>query len=165
MAAWVGQNRGDVHQAGVMAPMLGAGFIPAPLTKILTRLLLRLPKFYMWWDPAQKASNPLTEDYQYPGYPIHSLGEILRLAFVTEAGAQRNAPRAEKITMVSNANDISVSNQNIDQLVSLWNSKSDHITHYQFPDDLGLAHDFITPTREGFRADIVYPTLLDLFTN
>ena len=165
MAAGVGQNRGDVHQTGVIAPMLGAGFIPAPLTKILTRLLLRLPKFYMWWDPAQKAANPFTEDYQYPGYPIHALGEVLRLAFAVETEAQRNAPLAEKVTMVSNANDISVSNQKIDQLVSIWRSKGDNMTHYQFPKDLGLAHDFITPTREGFRADIVYPTLLDLFTN
>ncbi len=163
MAAWAGQNRGDVYQAGSIAPMLGAGFIPAPLTRILTKLLLRLPDFYMWWDPALKADNPLTEDYQYPGYPIHALGEVLRLAFAVETEAQRNAPRASKVTMVSNANDTSVSNPKIDQLISIWRSKGDRITHYQFPKDLGLAHDFITPTRDGFRADIVYPTLLELF--
>ena len=165
MAAWAGQNRGDVYLAGSIAPMLGAGFIPAPLTRILTKLLLRLPDFYMWWDPALKADNPLTEDYQYPGYPIHALGEVLRLAFTVEKEARRSAARAGKVTMVSNANDVSVSNQKIDQLVSIWRSKGDRITHYQFPKDLGLAHDFITPTRNGFRADIVYPTLLDLFTN
>ena len=165
MAAWAGQNRADVYQAGSIAPMLGAGFIPAPLTKILAKLLLFLPDFYMWWDPAQKADNPLTEDYQYPGYPIHALGEILRLAFAVEAQARRSAPRAGKVTMVSNANDVSVSNHNIDQLVTIWKSKGDHITHYQFPKDLGLAHDFITPTRDGSRADIVYPTLLELFTD
>jgi len=165
LAAWAGQNRGDVYQAGSIAPMLGAGFIPAPLTKILTKLLLRLPDFYMWWDPGLKADNPLTEDYQYPGYPIHALGEVLRLAYAVEAGALRSAASAGKVTMVSNANDISVSNPKIDQLVSIWRSKGDNLTHYQFPKDLGLAHDFITPTRDGFRADIVYPTLLDLFTN
>ena len=165
MAAWVGQNRGDVYQAGSIAPMLGAGFIPAPLTKILTKLLLSLPNFYMWWDPAQKDANPLTEDYQYPGYPIHALGEVLRLAFAVEIGAQQSAPRADKVTMVSNANDSSVSNPKIDQLVSIWRLNGDQITHYQFPKDLGLAHDFITPTRDGFRADIVYPTLLELFTD
>ena len=164
MAAWAGQNRADVYQAGSIAPMLGAGFIPAPLTKILTKLLLRLPDFYMWWDPALKADNPLTEDYQYPGYPIHALGQVLRLAYAVEAGARQSVPRAGKVTMVSNANDISVSNPKIDQLVSIWRSKGDHITHYQFAKDLGLAHDFITPTRDGFQADIVYPTLLELFT-
>jgi len=119
----------------------------------------------MWWDPKQKAANPLTEDYQYPGYPIHALGEVLRLAFAVETGAHQNSPRAGRVIMVSNANDISVSNQKIDQLVSKWRSKGDNTTHYQFPKDHGLAHDFITPTREGFRADIVYPTLLDLFTD
>lgn len=164
MAAWAGQNRGDVYQAGSIAPMLGAGFIPAPLTRILTKLLLRLPDFYMWWDPALKADNPLTEDYQYPGYPIHALGEVLRLAFAVETEAQRNTPRAGKVVMVSNANDVSVSNQKIDHLVSIWKSKGDNMTHYQFPKELGLAHDFITPTRDGFRGDIVYPTLLELFT-
>jgi carboxylesterase len=163
MAAWAGQNRADVYQAGSIAPMLGAGFIPTPLTKILAKLLLFLPDFYMWWDPAQKADNPLTEDYQYPGYPIHALGEVLRLAFAVEAEARRSAPRAGKVIMVSNANDVSVSNPKIDQLVYFWKSKGDHITHYQFPKDLDLAHDFITPTRDGFRADIVYPTLLELF--
>jgi carboxylesterase len=163
MAAWAGQNRSDVYSAGSIAPMLGAGFIPARLTKTLTKLLLRLPNFYMWWDPAQKADNPLTEDYQYPGYPIHALGEVLRLAFAVEEEARRSAPRASKVIMVSNANDVSVSNHNIDQLVSIWKSRGDHITHYRFPKELGLAHDFITPTRDGFRADIVYPTLLELF--
>lgn len=163
MAAWAGQNRADVYQAGTIAPSIGVGFIPAPLTKILTKLLLYFPGFYMWWDPAKKADNPLTEDYQYPGYPIHALGEVLRLAFTVEAEARRSAPQAGKVTMVSNANDLAVSNPRIDQLVSLWKLKSDHITHYQFPKDLGLAHDFITPTRDGFRADIVYPTMLELF--
>jgi carboxylesterase len=164
MAAWAGQNRADIHQAGAIAPLLGAGFIPAPLTKIFTKLLLLLPDFYMWWDPVQKADNPLTEEYQYPGYPIHALGEVLRLAFAVEAEAQRNAPRAGNVTLVSNANDVSVSNPKIEQLVSTWKSKGDHITHHQFSKDLGLSHDFITPTRDGFRADIVYPTLLELFT-
>jgi carboxylesterase len=164
MAAWAGQNRGDVFHAGSIAPSLGAGFIPAPLTKIFTKLLLLLPNFYMWWDPVQKENNPLTEEYQYPGYPIHALGEVLRLGFAVENSAQRSAPHAGKVTMVSNANDVSVSNPRTEQLVSAWKSKGDQITHFQFPKDLGLAHDFITPTREGFRADIVYPTLLELFT-
>jgi pimeloyl-ACP methyl ester carboxylesterase len=163
MASWAGQNRGDVHQSGSIAPMLGAGFIPAALTKILTKLLLRLPNFYMWWDPAQKAANPLTKDYQYPGYPIHALGEVLRLAFAVEVGAQQSAPQADKVTIVSNANDSSVSNPRIEQLVAIWRLNGDQTTHYQFPKDLGLAHDFITLTRDGFRADIVYPTLFELF--
>jgi pimeloyl-ACP methyl ester carboxylesterase len=164
MAAWAGQNRGDVYQVGSIAPMLGAGFIPASLTKIFGKLLIYLPDFYMWWDPLRRAGNPLTEDYQYPGYPVHAMGEILRLAFAIEAQAQQSAPRAGKVIMVSNANDGSVSNPRIEQLVSIWRLKGDNITHYQFPKNLELAHDFITPTRDGFRAEIVYPALLELFT-
>lgn len=165
MAAWAGQYRPDVYHAGSIAPSLGAGFIPAPLTKMMTKLMLGGPNFYMWWDPIKKANNPIPEDYQYPGYQIHALGEVLRLGYAVEEEARLRVPRAEKVTMVSNANDVAVSNERIEQLVTLWTSKGEQVTHYQFPKEYNLAHDFITPTREGFRADIVYPTLLKLFAD
>lgn len=165
MAAWAGQNRADLTHAGVLAPMLGPGFLPAALTKPLAKLIQILPDFYMWLDPIRKAKNPFTEEYQYPGYSSRALSALLGLAFIVESQARENAPKANKVTMVSNANDLTVNNQIIEELVVSWESKSDKVKHHQFAKELGLAHDFITPTRKGFSGDIVYPIMLELFAN
>ena len=65
--------------------------------------------------------------------------------------------------MVTNASDRSVNNAiNLD-FVSTWREYNGvEIQDYQFPKELDLPHDLITPTRQGSRVDVVYPKLLEL---
>jgi carboxylesterase len=50
MAAWAGQQRADVDRAVVIAPLLGLGYAPGPLTPAAARLMRSLPNLFVWWD-------------------------------------------------------------------------------------------------------------------
>ena len=65
--------------------------------------------------------------------------------------------------MITNAADQSVSNPIIERIVAIWQQHDGaQVDTYEFPKELGLPHDIITPTRPGNRVDLVYPRLLEL---
>jgi hypothetical protein len=65
--------------------------------------------------------------------------------------------------VVTNANDISVSNQLTRQLVSLWQSRGlKRVEYFEFEREQGLEHDLIDPNNPRQRVDLVYPILLEL---
>jgi len=163
IATWLAQERADVDLAVPIAPFLGIGFIPRPLTRPLTNLILLLPDIYQWWDPVHKMDNPFAAPYSYLGYYTHALFENLRLGFVAERDAERVKPAAGGILVITNANDLSVNNAVVADFEELWLEHGEQFLRtFQFDKDLGLPHDLITPTRAGGRIDIVYPKLLEL---
>jgi len=163
MTTWLAQNRDDVDAAMPMAPFLGIKFIPAPLTRTFTNVVLTLPNMWMWWDPIHKENNPLSAPYSYRRYPTHALAELMRLGFVTTGEARRKQPASSKIIVVTNANDDSINNKVVAQLVSNWQKYGDKLVDsYEFADSLQLPHDFITPDRPDAHIDISYSKILEL---
>ena len=58
ITTWLAQQRSDVDLAVPIAPFLGVGFVPAPLTRLVTNLILLFPDIFQWWDPVNKMDNP-----------------------------------------------------------------------------------------------------------
>jgi carboxylesterase len=163
MATYLSQERQDVDIAAPISPFLGIGFIPRPLNRPFANLFLIVPNFWQWWDPVHKENNPLTAPYAYARYPLHALLENMRLGYATEADAKRFPPKAEKIIVVTNANDESVNNGVIAEFEKMWRDHGDEsLAVFQFDKALGLPHDLITPTRPGARIDLAYPKILEL---
>ncbi|MGB2910781.1 MAG: alpha/beta fold hydrolase [Anaerolineales bacterium] len=163
MTAWLAQNRDNVDIAMPLAPFLGIKFIPAPLTRTFTNAVLTLPNMWMWWDPLHKENNPLSAPYSYRRYPTHALAELMRLGFVTAGEARRKQPASSKIIVVTNANDDSISNKVVAQLVNNWHKYYNHpVDTYELATNLNLPHDFITPDRPDAHIDISYPIILEL---
>lgn len=163
MAIWIAQVRSDVELAVPIAPFLGVGFIPSILNRPLTNLLLMLPNFFQWWDPVNKANRPDSTPYAYLRYPVHSLLENMRLGFSAEAAAKKVRPAAGRIITVSNANDISVSNKVIAEFEKLWSRYGEEdFRSYQFPKELELPHDLISPERPDANTQLVYSKLLEI---
>ena len=163
VATWLSQERSDVDLAVPVAPFLGIGFIPRPLTRPVTNLILLIPDFHQWWDPVHQLSNPLSAPYSYRGYYMHSLFENLRLGFAAEADAKNVKPAAGGILVITNANDESVNNEVVAEFEQLWLEHGEEFLQtYQFEDALGIPHDMITFNRPDGRVDIVYPKLLEL---
>ena len=160
LAAWLAQNRADLDFVFMIAPLFGLAFIPPWFTKFFERIVLRLPNFYMWWDPRKKAENPYSIFYAYPGYPTRALVEFLRLAMVTRAQAEKSPPRAGKITMIFNDAEPAVSNAEAMRLLSLWqkNGKA-NISEIHFEKEMKLPHDIITPGTPGVPLEIINPRL------
>ncbi|HCB50326.1 MAG TPA: hypothetical protein DEP47_12595 [Chloroflexi bacterium] len=164
VATWLAEERADIDLAVPIAPFLGISFIPRPLTRPLTNLILLLPDFHEWWDPTTGMSNPLSASYSYRGYYMHSLFENLRLGFSAEEDAKQVKPAVGGILVITNANDDSVNNEVVAEFEQLWLEHGEQFLQtYQFEEELGIPHDMITFERPDGRVDIVYPKLLDLF--
>jgi len=163
MATYLSQEREDVDIAAPIAPFLGIHFIPRPLNRPLTNLLLILPDIWQWWDPVHKENSPTTAAFAYARYPLHALLENMRLGYATEADANRVRPAAGEIIVITNANDDSVNNGVVAEFEQMWREHGEeYLVTFQFEKSLELPHDLITPTRPGARVDLVYPKLLEL---
>ena len=163
ITTWLAQERADIDLAIPIAPFLGIGFIPRPLTRPLTNLILLIPDFHQWWDPVHQMSNPLSAPYSYRGYFMHSLFENLRLGFVAEEDAKRVKPAVGGILVITNANDESVNNAIVAEFEQLWLEHGEQFLQtFQFEQELQIPHDMITATRPNGRTDIVYPKLLEI---
>jgi carboxylesterase len=163
MTTWLSQERSDVDLAIPIAPFLGIGFIPRILNRPLTNLLLLAPDFFQWWDPINKEYNPKSMPYSYTRYPTHSLLENMRLGFAAEEAARRVKPGAGAILVITNADDGSVNNDVIAEFEKMWMENGEQFLQtYQFPKELGLPHDIITPGRPDSNIEVVYPKLHEL---
>lgn len=163
IATWLAQERDDIDLVVPIAPFLGIGFIPAPLTRPLTNLILLVPDLHQWWDPLHKMENPFSASYSYRGYYLHSLFENIRLGFVAERDAKRIKPAAGGILVITNANDQSVNNGVVSEFEQMWIGHGEQFLQtFRFEKDLGVPHDMITTTRPENRIDLVYPKLLEL---
>ena len=163
MVTWLSQERSDVDLAVPIAPFLGIGFIPRMLNRPLTNLLLLAPDFFQWWDPINKENNPKSMPYSYTRYPTHSLLENMRLGYAAEKDAKQTQPAAGGILVITNANDGSVNNDVIAEFEEMWLKYGEKFLQtYQYPQELGLPHDIITPGRPDGNIDAVYPKLHEL---
>jgi carboxylesterase len=163
IATWLTQGRDDVDLAVPIAPFLGVGFIPRPLTRPVTNLILLIPDIFQWWDPVHKINNPFSAPYSYRGYWMHALFENLRLGFATEEDAKKVKPAAGAILVVTNANDSSVNNAVVAEFEQSWLEHGEKFLQtYQFPKDQRLPHDLIAFNRSGGNPDLVYTKLMEL---
>jgi len=160
--AWAAQNRSDIDLAVIISPAFGFKQIPTPLTVPVMNFYLLKPNSYVWWDPAlQTETKP---DHAYPRYSMRALAQLLRLGFSVQTSARHTAPAAKQVIMVTNANDTSVNNELISQVVTHWQEDGADVKTYEFPASLGLEHDMIDPDQPNQNIDVVYPQLIELAT-
>jgi esterase/lipase len=160
IAAWVAQNRSDVDQAVIMAPVFGYRQIPLWLTTVTTNLYLILPNFFQWWNPEIKSDAGVP--HSYPRFSSRAMAHSLRLGYAVQAQARQVAPLARRILVITNANDPSVHPVPIASLVHNWRSHGATIRRYEFPAKLRLGHDFIDPQQHDANPKAVYPRLIEL---
>ena len=159
---WAAQYRTDIDKAMLISPAFGAEQIPTPLTAAVTNVFSLLPDTFTWWDPVNQDKDGIP--YAYPRYSRHALVQTFRLGFAVQAGARRSRPAANKLIVVTNANDHSVNNEMTRAVVQEWQAHGATIVTYEFPADLRLDHDLIDPLQPTQRVDLVYPRLIQLLT-
>jgi len=161
LVAWLAQNRPDLDFAFIIAPLFGLAMIPSVFTKLFERIALLLPNFFLWWDPRTKADNPYSIYYAYPRYPWRALAEIMRLAMITRAQAQKSPPLSGNITMIINDAEPAVSNAEIFKLLNLWKKHGKgNLNEYHFEKEMKLPHDIITPGTPGVPIGEIQPRLI-----
>lgn len=161
MAAWVAQQRPDVAQVTLVAPMFHVEGLPPFAIRPAASTILAAPNFYMWWDD-QRREQALGPPYAYPRYPVHAIGALLRLSFAVQDAANRTPPAVREILVVSNAADTAVSNGATAAVADAWVRNGAVVRRFVFPADLGLNHDVIDVNQPEQRVELVYPTLIEL---
>lgn len=161
--SWAAQNRKDIDLAVIISPAFGFKQIPTPLTAVVMNTFLLRPNVYEWWDPALQTQ--VGPSYGYPRYAKRSLAQTLKLGFAVQVQAQKNAPAAGKVILVTNLNDTAINNELTAKVIAHWQADGAHIETYEFPQSLGLGHDLIDPHQPDQQIELVYPVLIDLVTH
>jgi alpha-beta hydrolase superfamily lysophospholipase len=161
MAAWAGQERGDVVRAVPIAPLQGFARMHGLLTPAATRLGLALPNRFVWWDERTKEHVPGPR-HVYPRFATRSTAQTLLLGASVEARARRAPPAARAIVMITVGGDVGTDNRASGRLVRLWRARGADVIAYEFPERLHLNHDIIDPEQIGGNPALVYPVLVGL---
>lgn len=162
LAAYAGQFRKDVNVATIMAPAFGFKNIPSQLTGGFVNLLSFLPNLFIWWDREQKQVAGI--EHAYPRFSTHALVQTLRVGMAVRSAAKRQAPAARRLLVITNGNEPGVNGDLIEATLCDWRWFGANLTHYEFPADLKLEHDFIEPENPKAQTTLVYPRLVELMT-
>jgi carboxylesterase len=159
ITSWAAQNRSEIDLAVIMSPGFSFQSIPSWLIAPIANIFRALPVSYAWWDADKREKGD--PSYAYPRYTRHALGEIMRLGLAVRAAAQRTAPAARSILVITNANDHDVNNEVTAQMAQLWRKDGARLATEEFEAELYLPHDIIDPNQKGRKIDVVYPRLID----
>jgi pimeloyl-ACP methyl ester carboxylesterase len=159
MAGWAAQQRSEIDLALLMAPAFGVRVVPACLTRLAAGLGRRLPNVFQWWDPRTRDAS-LKPPVSYPRYSLGGLAEMIRLGFSVQEMERRSQPVARRIYVITNANDMAVNHDLIEQVAAMWRVHGAEIRTYCFSAGLKLDHDFIDPAQPRQRVEVSYPVIL-----
>ncbi len=161
-AAWIAQNRSDVDRAVLLAPFLAPRGLPRWAIPPFSRLLVRMPNIFLWWDPIHKAELA-GSPYAYPRFSTRSIGETMALGLDVSNASGQSAPACGAILLVTTASDLAASNASAARLAANWKNHSPGVVEtYEFPKSEKVPHDFIDPHQSDQQVDLVYPRLIEM---
>lgn len=153
IAAWVAQNRPDVHRVVIVSPVFAIGRVPSFLDRPLMNLALRLPNVTRN-EPAD-SSRPDRE----LGVSTRAIAQILRLGVAVREQAEVTPPRVHDIVFVLNGNDHTVKEPPALTFARRWTDEGARVFVYEFPRSLALPHDIAEEAHPNANPAIVYPAL------
>lgn len=161
LAAYAAQGRPDVHQATMIAPVLGTPSIAHWAMPALARVAAVAPNMFRWWDP-QLRDQRNALPHAYPRFATRSLGQVVALGLGVMRQAAERPPLAREIVVVTNGSDEAVTNPPVAQLVARWRARGANVRAHHFPPEHRLVHDVIDPGQPRQQVELVYPALLEL---
>jgi alpha-beta hydrolase superfamily lysophospholipase len=160
LCAHLGQFRSDVATSVPVAPDFGLLRFSCGFTKLLCDVVLRLPNFFLWWDPRVKmAQRPATA---YPRFSTHALMQTIRIGDAVYKAAKTIAPAAGRISTVVNVRDPAVNNAATKQVVDRWKHLRSGGIDYIELTNLPENHDIIDPDNPQACTSLVYPRLIQI---
>ena len=159
--AWAAEHRPEVARAVLIAPAFAPYRAQRPGAWLATRLLMRMPNVFAWWDGRLKQNLPGPTQC-YPRFSTRALGEAYRLGEIVRAAATRVPATAREIVIVTSAADHAVENRFSRALADDWRARGSVVSEYEFPESLHVVHDMIDPVQVGQRIDVTYPVLVAL---
>ena len=164
-AAWAGQDPG-VGRAVAIAPAFAPPWRPAWIAPPLTRLALRLPNAFVWWDDEKRQALEGPRQC-YFRFSTRAMAQGYRLGEEVMRPLRRPGPEAASrsdLVVVTTEGDEAVDNARAGRLAALWaaSGRGPSVRAVEFPAALGVVHDMIDPVQVGARTEVVYPVLIPL---
>ena len=168
VTGWAAQQRADLDRAVIISPGFGFEALPRPLRRPVSKALPLMRESYRWNDPMLKeAARP---EHNYPRVSMHALAQIIRFSLATQSLAQKHAPGARSMMVVSNLYDQDIDRRTTDRVVGWWRSHgAPDVQTYVFPAELKVGHD-LTDLQQADSgvvktiATVVHPKLVELIT-
>lgn len=161
LSAWSGQQRADVDQSLAMAPFFGPRQVPTWANRAATNLLLLLPNMMISWDPRNPEGSP-EMDYAYPRVATRAFAQFMFIGEVTSGLADREAPLAQKLSVMVNEADTEVNDRLIERLVAAWQGHGAQVEVKLVPLSLGLPHDLIDPRQDLANTEVAYGLFVEM---
>ena len=159
LSAWIAQHLA-VDRAVCIAPFLGVGWLPTAVAPYVSRMALRLPNRFLWWNPFRRERHG--PPHGYPRFATHAIGRTWQLALEVLEAARLRPPATKSIAIVSNDSETTVDNRAIERLVTLWRAHPGVTVEVHRLRGLPRSHDIIEPMRRRPLAAVVYPALLGI---
>jgi alpha-beta hydrolase superfamily lysophospholipase len=160
LAAWCAQHRSDVDLAVPIAPAFGPFGVPLGLIPVLSRLAVKAPNLFIWWDPRRRAR--LGPECNYPRFSTHAMAEAFLLGAEIYAAAAEKPAASRSILTVTNRRDPAVNNALTRALVQRWRRYgAADAREYEFGREVGPLHDIIGPYQPNARVEYIYPIVFE----
>jgi len=160
LAGLLAQTRSDVERAVLVAPMLGLKPVPGPALTALSKLAVRMPNFYVWWN--SKLRDRIGPPYGYPRFSTHAYAALFQTGRRLVKAAKSRAPEARSIVVVTNAAEPRLDNKFTYRLIDSWRKHGASVETFEFPLSDRLPHDLIDPGNANQNNALVYPTITRL---
>jgi pimeloyl-ACP methyl ester carboxylesterase len=161
-AAWMAQTRADVDRVVLLAPFLSPHGLPPWARVPVTRLLVRMPNAFLWWDPVHQKDLP-GPSHAYPRFSTRSIGATMLLGIHVLEESVKSAPMCGSILVVTTASDFAADNASTAQLVANWRRhRPESIETFESPESDNVPHDFIDPNQPNQQVELVYPQLINM---
>jgi alpha-beta hydrolase superfamily lysophospholipase len=147
LAAWLANERDDVAQAVLIAPLVVPKVLPELAVGPASRAFRYTPDIHLWWnqDKKEKLAEP---PYAYPRYSLRSLGAFLAIGRAAQRVPERRTA-LERLVVITNENDAAVSNAGVDRVAAALTLPGVSRADIVFPAALAYRHDLIDPQGEN----------------
>ncbi len=160
LASWAAQFREDVDRVVAISPMIVPGAVPDGAVDQAVRVFSIIPNRFLWSDAELKTDFP-NPDYVYPRNATRSVANIMRVLEGLQRAAAKDAPAVDEIVVVTNEYDEAVSRPAVAELVDEWRQHGADVVTYEFPAELELTHDLLSPDHPFADIETAYPVLLE----
>lgn len=160
-AIWGALTPGAADRVVALAPAFAPPWKPAWLAPLFTRLALRLPNAFVWWDDEAKAELP-GPGQCYPRFATRAMGQVYRLGEDANRRLAAGASLPREVVLVTTAGDRAIDNVRVRALAVRARERGARVTLFEFAAADSVVHDMIDPSQIGERVDVVYPVLLRL---
>jgi len=161
--AWAAEHVPGVERAVLIAPAFAPAFLKPPVPRVvsswLTRLALRVPNRFVWWDDKKQRALPGPTQCYY-GFSTRALAQAYRLGEAVRRA--RPEPDVHDVAWVLTDADEAVDNTRSIALARAWRRDVPDLRQriVRFPTAGHVLHDMVDPAQVGARPDVVWPVLI-----